>query len=138
VQVQRPLAIQLRASAPGAKQGRANVLRSSIIDSSWRDWGSWRGRVAHRPAVGSIAASIGVIGLSRSAVQVRDAWRSPSSALGCDWAASTVLVESIPDSVRLSSEWCVVKKRKREDLTKPCSRIAATSCGMVSRLAAIC
>jgi hypothetical protein len=94
--------------------------------------------MAPRPAVGSFAASLGVVGVIPSAVQVWDAWRSPSGVLGCEWAASSVLVNSIPDSVRLSSEWCVVEKRKREDLTKPCSRIAMTSCGVDSLLAAIC
>jgi hypothetical protein len=68
--------------------------------------------VAHRRAVGSFAASIGVVSVNRSAIQVRKERRSPSSVLGCEWAASTVLVESIPDSVRLFSEWCVTEKRK--------------------------
>jgi hypothetical protein len=95
-------------------------------------------KAAHRLAVGSFAASFGVVGVSRSAVQVRDAWRCGSSGLGCESAASSVQVESIPDSVRLSSEWCVVKKQKREALTKPCSRIAMTSCGVENLLAAIC
>jgi hypothetical protein len=47
------------------------------------------------------------------------------------------LVGFIPDHVRLSSGWfggC----REREGLTKPCSRIAMASCGVVSWLAAIC
>jgi hypothetical protein len=40
MQVQRRLAAQLRASAPGAKKGGAIVLRSSDIDSRWRDEGA--------------------------------------------------------------------------------------------------
>jgi hypothetical protein len=41
--VERRLAAQLRASAPGAKQGRANVLRNSNIDSWWPVCGPWQG-----------------------------------------------------------------------------------------------
>jgi hypothetical protein len=115
------------------------VSRSSDIDSCCRDFGSSRCRVAHRPAVWSIAALIGVAGVNLSAVQVRNAWRGPSSVLGCEWAASTVLVESVTDSVRLFSELgadkCEYNKAGR---TKPCSRIAMTSSGVDNLLAAIC
>jgi hypothetical protein len=67
--------------------------------------------VAHRLAVGSFAASIGVVGVSRSGVQAREEWRCPSGGLGCEGATSSVLIESIPDSVRLFSEWFGNEKR---------------------------
>jgi hypothetical protein len=61
--------------------------------------------MACRPAVGSREASIGPASVSSASTQMRSVRRRDSCGFGCEGASSSELIESIPDSVRLSSEW---------------------------------
>jgi hypothetical protein len=110
--------------------GVATSIPAGAIAVSSRVW------VAQRRAVGSFATSLGVIGVSSSAIQMRDEPRSPSSATGSCWATSCVLVESGSNYVRLDAAW--IAEWKRRERTRRWSRLAITSCGMVRLLAASC
>jgi hypothetical protein len=81
-------------------------------------------------------ASVGMVSVSSAAMPMRDECRSPSSDLGSCWATSCVLIDSRSNYVRLDAAWIV--EWKRRERTRRWSRLAITSCGMVSLLAASC